>query len=113
MIYPREYVEKVRREFAGLSDIVEAAEAGQYRLGVLLARSATMRLCPEEIVASLDSGDHESVREDAARSIRRRALHAEWMRIVIQSLIPPAESPSSVRRSLRPSYHLSLASAHQ
>ncbi len=111
MIYPREFVEKVREEFADAPDVSDAAEDGKYCLGILLARSATMRFSPEDIVAHIDADDCSSVREDAARAVRRRCLHAEWMRIVLRSLIPsPDPSPVSARRSSRPSYFLELAS---
>lgn len=115
MIYPKEFVEKVRAEFVDAPDVSDAAEEGRYCLGILLARSATMRFSPEDIVDHVDAGDLASVREDAARAVRRRYLHAEWMRIVLKSLAPPPEAPrapsaSSSRRSLRPSYSLGLAS---
>ncbi len=111
MIYPKEFVEKVLEEFVDAPDVSGAAEDGRYCLGILLARSATMRFSPEDIVARIDAEDHASAREDAARALRRRRLHAEWMRIVLQSLIPPPEpSVVPVRRSSRPSYFLELAS---
>jgi len=57
-------------------------------------------MSPEDIVASIEAGDCTQVRDDAARAVRRRQLHAEWMRIVLRSLsAPPSSSPPASRRS--------------
>jgi hypothetical protein len=63
-----------------------------------------MTMSPEDIVASIESGDCSQVREDASRAVRRRQLHAEWMRIILKSLSSP---PSSFPTSRRPRTHWS------
>lgn len=106
MTYPREFVEKVCSEYQDSPEVGAAAVAGKYGLGILLSRGAVMTMSPEEIVASIDSGDCGHVKDDAATAVRRRSLHAEWMRIVVRSLslageaVPSTPPPS--RRSLRP-----------
>ncbi len=91
MTYPLEFVEKVRSEY-GPGEVRAAAEAGRFGLGIHLSRGAVMAMSPEDIVASIEVGDCERVREDAARAVRRRQLHAEWMRIVLRSLSAPSAS---------------------
>jgi hypothetical protein len=106
MTYPREFVEKVCAEYSGSPDVRSAASAGKYGLGVLLSRGAVMTMSPEDIVTSIDSGECRQVREDAATAVRRRSLHAEWMRIVCRSLSVAGDIVASVpppsRRSPRP-----------
>ncbi len=99
MTYPSEFVEKVCSEYPSSLDVRAAATDGKYGLGAHLARGAEMMMSPEDIVASIDSGDYVQVRADAERAVRRRQLHAEWMRIILRSLsitaIPPAVPPPS------------------
>lgn len=105
MTYPVEFVEKVCAEYSGSPDVRAAASSGRYGLGILLSRGAVMKMSPEEIVVSIDSGDCGLVREDASTAVRRRGLHAEWMRIVLRSLAPSEACPSvppPSRRGQRP-----------
>lgn len=97
MTYPRDFVEKVCSEY-GPGEVRSSAEAGRYGLGIHLSRGAVMTMSPEDIVASIEAGDCEQVRSDAARAVRRRLLHAEWMRIVLKSLSAPPSVPPPSRR---------------
>jgi len=101
MTYPAEFVERVCSEYSASPDVGSAAQAGRYGLGILLSRGATMTMSPEDIVALIDIGECGQVREDAARAVRRRQLHAEWMRIVLRSLSAPPPAPVS-RRARQP-----------
>lgn len=94
MRYPHEFVERVRAEYPETPDVVAAAEGGKFGLGVLLARGASMTMSHEDIVVSIDSGECRQVRDDAAQAVRRRLLHAEWMRTVLKN-ISEARDPSS------------------
>jgi hypothetical protein len=98
MTYPSEFVEKVCSEY-GSAEIRAAAETGRYGLGIHLSRGAVMMMSPEDIVASIEAGDCAQVRDDAARAVRRRQLHAEWMRIILRSLSSPSSHPSLPKRS--------------
>ena len=98
MIYPSEFVDRVSAEYADRPDVRAAAEGGMYALGIHLARWSAMTMSPEDIVSAIDSGDCGHVREEAERAVRRRRLHAEWMRIILRSLsAPPGPHPSSRR----------------
>ncbi len=104
MTYPHEFVEKVCSEYSDSLDVRSAAVNGKYGLGVLLSRGAAMTMSPEDIVISIDSGDCRQVREDALTAVRRRGLHAEWMRIVLRSISSANEVVPSVPPPSRRGY---------
>lgn len=99
MTYPLEFVDKVCLEYES-AEVRAAAMTGKYGLGIHLSRGAAMTMSPEDIIAAIEAGDCSQVRDDAAMAVRRRQLHAEWMRIVLKSLSsPPSPSMPPSRRS--------------
>lgn len=104
MSYPIDFVDKVCSEYAEDREVLVAAADGKYGLGVHLARGAAMMMSPEDIIFSIVSGDCDSVREDAERAVRRRGIHAEWMRIVLRSISSMSTVPPPPSRRRTPSY---------
>ncbi len=97
MIYPREFVEKVRAEYSDREEVVELAETNRYALGTHLSRGA------------MAAYEETSSQEDS-RVLRRRLLHAEWMRIVLRSIAGMlVEAPPASRRRPYPQHSLSMA----
>ena len=99
--YPREFVERVEQEYADWPEIVELARQGKYTLGRFLQEGAIMRISPEEIVAALESGNCTAVRHEAEAAVRRRNLHADWIRNMIDE-IKSARAKKSSRWSRPP-----------
>lgn len=99
MSYPEEFVARVEREYADWPEVVELARGNKYLLGRLLMEGASQQMSPEDVVRAFESGRPDSVLENALSAIRRRALHRDWLRMMVQKVESIGEdSPSSKRR---------------
>ncbi|MFA5203041.1 MAG: hypothetical protein WC708_01435 [Lentisphaeria bacterium] len=84
--YPQEFIERVETEYKNWPEVVLLARENKYLLGHFLAEGSSMRISPEEIVGFLDNGDLESIRSAAESAVRRRKIHADWLRIMVNGI---------------------------
>lgn len=84
--YPQEFIDRVEIEYENWPEVVLLARENKYLLGHFLAEGSSMRISPEEIVGFLDNGDLESIRFAAESAVRRRKIHADWLRIMVSGI---------------------------
>jgi hypothetical protein len=84
--YPQEFIDRVEIEYENWPEVVLLAREHKYLLGHFLAEGSSMRASPEEIVGFLDCGDLESIRLAAESAVRRRKIHADWLRIMVSGI---------------------------
>jgi hypothetical protein len=92
MPYPPEFVARVREEYAGDKDVLKSVERGEYTLGKRLIEGSEMRMSPDEIVQAFRAGHEDQILAEAEAAIRRRRLHADWIRLMLRTLESGAES---------------------
>lgn len=102
MRYPQGFTERVMEEYPEREDVTAALLEGGHGLGKLLREGSVRQMAPEDVVRCFHEGSEADVLRDAHAVIRRRALHAEWMRMMvrrIEGIDPPSSAgPRSVRR---------------
>lgn len=86
LTYPDEFVAMVEEEYGDRPDVLSLARGNRYVLGRALADGAVLRMSPEEVVLALEHGDQSYVMAEASAAVRRKRLHAEWMRIVLREI---------------------------
>lgn len=78
MEYPREFIEKVKKEYPDLGELHKKLEMGDNRVGSYLAEKSKLGMGPNEIVRAFNEGRQEDVKKSAEQWGRRKKLHAEW-----------------------------------
>jgi hypothetical protein len=102
--YPQEFINRVETEYENWPEVVLLARENKYLLGHFLAEGSSMRMSPEEIVGFLDNGDLESIRFAAESAVRRRKIHADWLRIMVTGIsLVKDKSASRIPRSVKQS----------
>ena len=97
--YPGEFIKRVRDEYPGRKDITQAVEIGGYKLGKLLQEGSVRQMPPEEVVRCFHEGEEDRILRDAQAMMRRRVLHADWMRMVVRRIETLETEPSKSQRS--------------
>jgi hypothetical protein len=99
--YPASFAKRVRDEYPGRSDVARALREGRYGLGRLLQEGSVHQMPPEEIVRCFHEGEEDQILKDAQAVIRRRILHADWMRMMVRCIESlESDPPKSQRRGL-------------
>jgi len=96
--YPEDFVNRVRQEYLGRKDIIQAVGEGRYGLGKLLQEGSVHQMPPEEIVRCFHEGEESLILKDAQAVIRRRILHADWMRMMVQRIESLESEPPRSQR---------------
>ncbi len=89
LVYPVDFVARVRAEYAHYERLLEHLDANSYRLGRYLDDSRHLKVSAQDIVSAFtDSEDKSSMvklaelKVKAEQAIRRDALYGEWQEIV-------------------------------
>jgi hypothetical protein len=99
--YSDDFVKRVKDEYPKRGDVIRAVEKGEYGLGKLLQEGSVHQMAPEEIVRCFHEGEEDLILKDAQAVIRRRILHADWMRMMVQKIESmETEPPRSHRNAL-------------
>ena len=100
--YPDDFIKRVRDEYPGREDVLRALKEGKYGLGKLLQEGSVHQMAPEEVVRCFHEGEEGLILKDAQAVIRRRILHADWMRMMVQKIESlEAKPPKSQRTALQ------------
>lgn len=86
MKYPDGFITKVKSEFRDRKEICSAADKGHYSLGKYLADEANKILTPEDIISAFSSGREKELLTHAHTVIRRKSIHADWIRLMVNKL---------------------------
>ena len=78
MIYSKEFIEKVKKEYPDWKDLHDKLERGDNRAGLLLAEKSNLGMSAAEIVKAFEEGRSADVEKAARESVRRKELYAEW-----------------------------------
>jgi len=86
LVYPPEFVQNILAEYPNNQNIRSAIDSGSYVLGKYLAEEARKSMPPEEVISAFKESRQSVVLENARAMIRRKALHAAWLRIMTQKI---------------------------
>jgi hypothetical protein len=86
LVYPPEFIQNILAEYPNHKNIRDSVDSGSYALGKYLAEEAAKSMAPEEIVLAFKKSRENVVLENARARIRRKALHAAWLRIMTQKI---------------------------
>ena len=84
--YPKEFVQRVIEEYYDRPDICKFAVDGESMLGKYLSSGVDINLSPEQIVEAFTSKNEYVVLKAAEKAVRRRRLHAEWLRLMASNI---------------------------
>lgn len=85
MIYSKEFIEKVKKEYPDWKDLHRALEMGDIRVGNYLAEKSNLDMDAEEIVRAFNEGREEDVFKSAEKCVRRKKLYVEWWNLQAES----------------------------
>lgn len=94
--YPDDFVEKVKFEYKDRPGICDLAEQGSLVLGQYLAADVNLHMSPEQIVDLFKCGLESSVLLAAESAVRRRQIHAEWIKLVAEKITKLDTPPGDV-----------------
>lgn len=81
MIYPEEFVKKVKTEYPDQKDLHEKLETGDFRVGNYLSEKSHLDMDDAEIIRAIDEERYEDVKKDAEKRTRRKKLYVEWQNL--------------------------------
>ncbi len=84
--YPYDFVKRIEDEYQDDPEVLDLARSGRFALGTSLKEGAINQMSPEEIVEAFESGKHDLVLRGAESAIRRRDLHRDWLRMMVQKV---------------------------
>jgi hypothetical protein len=84
--YPPEFIQRIRSEFEDDTGICSAVDSGSYILGKYLAVEASKQMLPEDVITAFENSRQEKILRNAETIIRRKALHADWLRIMTEKI---------------------------